>query len=127
LKPDDAIPVQNTANTPLFITVADGFAQGVVGSLTKGSHSSSESSLKAPHPKRKERWEKLNEILEKLKSSDSTGYSYVKWNQVKDVLRTTPYTQSIKAIPDLQLSLLSQYLSFASKCFGPVRDGSYIT
>ena len=45
------------------------------------------------------------------------------WNQFKDVLRTTPYTQSIKAIPDVQLSLLSQYLSFASKCFGPVTSG----
>jgi hypothetical protein len=104
-------------------TLQQALAQGNVG-LTKGSRSSSESSLKPPHPKRKLRWEKLNEILaknkRKLKSSDSADYSYVKWNEVKDVLQTTPYTQSLKAIPDVQLSFLSQYLSFASKCFGPV-------
>jgi hypothetical protein len=118
---------ENDDEHPLFIGVADGSAQGIVGSLTTGSRSSSESSLKAPHPKRKERWEKLNEILEKnkkkLKSSDSTGYSYVKWNQVKNVLRTTPYVQSSKAIPEIQFNILSQYLSFASKCFGPVTSG----
>ena len=127
LQPDDPIPAQNTAQIPLFISIVDGSTQGIVGSLTTGSRSSSESSLKAPHPKRKERWEKLNEILEKnkkkLKSSDSTGYSYVKWNQVKNVLRTTPYIQSSKAIPEIQFNILSQYLSFASKCFGPVTSG----
>jgi hypothetical protein len=89
LEPDEAILAQNTAKAPLFISVADGFVQGIVGSLTKWCCSSSESSLKSPHPKRKERWEKLNEILGKYKKSDSTGYSYVKWNQVKSVLRTT--------------------------------------
>jgi hypothetical protein len=118
---------ENDDEHPLIISVSDGSAQGIVGSLTTGSRSSSESSLKAPHPKRKERWEKLNEILEKnkkkLKSSDSTGYSYVKWNQVKNVLRTTPYVQSSKAIPEIQFNILSQYLSFASKCFGPVTSG----
>jgi hypothetical protein len=127
LQPDDPIPAQNTAKTPLFISIADGSTQCIVGSLTTGSRSSSESSLKAPHPKRKERWEKINEILEKnkkrLKSNDSTGYSYVKWNQVKNVLRTTPYVQKPKGIPEIQLNILSQYLSFASKCFGPVTSG----
>jgi hypothetical protein len=127
LQPDDAIPAQNTAQTPLFISIADGSTQGIVGSLTTGSRSSSESSLKAPHPKRKERWEKLNEILEKnkkkSKTTDSTAYSYVSWNQVKNVLRTTPYIQSSKAIPDIQFGILSRYLSFATKCFGPVTSG----
>jgi hypothetical protein len=128
LQPDDPIPAQNTAQTPLFISISDGSTQGIVGSLTTGSRSSSESSLKAPHPKRKERWEKLNEIFEKnkkkLKSSDSTGYSYVKWNQVKSVLRTTPYVQSSKAIPEIQFNILSQYLLFALKCFGPVTSSN---
>ncbi|KAK5667467.1 hypothetical protein QVD99_006061 [Batrachochytrium dendrobatidis] len=112
LQPDDPIPAQNTAKTPLFITVADS---------SLGSRSLSKSSLKAPHPKRKERWEQLNEILEKnkrkSKATDSTAYSYVSWNQVKDVLRTTPYIQSSKAIPDTQFNILTQYLSFATKCF----------
>ncbi|OAJ40352.1 hypothetical protein BDEG_24097 [Batrachochytrium dendrobatidis JEL423] len=115
LQPDDPIPAQNTAKTPLFITVADS---------SLGSRSLSKSSLKAPHPKRKERWEQLNEILEKnkrkSKATDSTAYSYVSWNQVKDVLRTTPYIQSSKAIPDTQFNILTQYLSFATKCFGSV-------
>jgi hypothetical protein len=127
LQPDDAIPGQNTAQAPLCISVANGSAQGIVGSLTTGCRSSSESSLKAPHPKRKERWEQLNEILEKnkkkSKTTDSTAYSYVSWNQVKNVLRTTPYIQSSKAIPDIQFGILSQYLSFATKCFGPVTSG----
>jgi hypothetical protein len=127
LQPDDPIPAQNTAKAPLFISIADGSTQGIFGSLTTGSRSSSESSLKGPHPKRKERWKKLNEILEKnkkkLKSSDSTGYSCVKWHQVKYVLRTTPYAQSSKAIPEIQFNILSQYLSFASKCFGPLTSG----
>ena len=127
LQPDDPIPDQNTAKTPLFIGVADGSSPGIVGSLTTGSRSSSESSLKAPHPKRKERWERLNEILEKnrkkSKATDSTGYSYVKWNQIKHVLRTNPYFQPSKAIPDIQFNTLSQYLSFATKCFGPVTSG----
>lgn len=119
---------ENDDEHPLFISFADGgSAQGIVGSLTTGSRSLSESSLKAPHPKRKERWEQLNEILEKnkkkSKTTDSTAYSYVSWNQVKNVLRTTPYIQSSKAIPDFQFGILSQYLSFATKCFGPVTSG----
>ena len=32
LQPDDPIPAQNTAQTPLFISVANGSAQGIVGS-----------------------------------------------------------------------------------------------
>jgi hypothetical protein len=118
---------KNDDEHPLFISVVNGSAQGIVGSLTTGSRSSSESSLKAPHPKRKERWEQLNEILEKnkkkSKTTDSTAYSYVSWTQVKNVLRTTPYIQSSKAIPDVQFNILSQYLSFATKCFGPVTSG----
>jgi hypothetical protein len=46
-------------------------------------------------------FQKLNEILEKnkkkLKSRDSTGYSYVKWNQVKNVLLFNHQRQSQKS------------------------------
>jgi hypothetical protein len=108
--------LKNDDEHPLFISIADGSTQGIVGSLRTGSR------LKAPHRKRKERWEKLNEIFErnKKKSKTTSGNSYVSWSQVKDVLRTTPYVQSSKAIPEIQFNILSQYLSFAKKCFGPV-------
>ena len=83
--------------------------------------------MKAPHPKRKERWEKLNVILERNKKRrteiDFTADSYVPWSQVKDILKTTPYIQSSKSIPDAQLNILSQYLSIATKCFGPLTSG----
>jgi len=81
-----------------------------------GSRPSLESSLtgKSPHPKRKARWIQLNEILEentkKLKTSDSTAYSYVSWNQVESILQTESYVQSSKKIPDVQFNILSQYL-----------------
>jgi hypothetical protein len=116
--------IENDDEHPLFISITDGSAHGIVGSLTLGSRSSS---LKAPHPKRKERWVQLNKILgknkKKLKSSNSTGYSYVKWNQIKHLLRTTPYVQSSKTIPDIQANFLTEYLSFAEKCFDPVVSG----
>ena len=115
LQPDDAIPVQNTAKTPLFIIVID--------ELADSRTPASDSNLKPPHPKRKERWEKLNAILEqnrkKRKDTDSTAYyyAYVPWSQVKDILKTTPY------IPDAHFNILSQYLSITTKCFGPVTSG----
>ena len=62
-----------------------------------GSRPFLESSLtgKPPHPKRKARWIQLNEILEentkKSKTSDSTVYSCVSWNQVESILQTVPY------------------------------------
>ena len=81
--------------------------------------------MKAPHPKRKERWEKLNDILEqnKKKSKISDRYSYVTWKQVKNILCTTPYVQSTKDIPEVKFDFLSQYLSFATKCFGSLFFG----
>ena len=101
--------------------------QGLAENKT-GGQSSSDSNLNAPHPKRKERWEKINEILGKNKKRsvaiDSTGYSYVKWSELKIVFETTPYVQSLKAIPDREFSILSQYLSFATKCFGPITSGN---
>ena len=39
------------------------------------------------------------------------------------MLRTTPYTQTTKIIPEKQFNVLSQYLIFATKCFGPVTSG----
>ena len=113
----------NSLGNPLFISV-----QLAESERRVGSRSSSGSSLNAPHPKRKERWEQINEILGKNKKRsvaiDSTGYSYVKWSEVKLVFKTTPYVQSLKAIPDKEFSILSQYLSFATKCFGPITSGN---
>jgi hypothetical protein len=120
--PGDVLPDQNTSKNPLFIIV-----QRNKANRNNGSRSSSESSLKTPHPKRKERWEQLNEILgknrKKSKSTDSTGYSYVKWTELKSVLKTTPYVQPLKPMPDREFNILSQYLSFATKCFGPITSG----
>ena len=76
---------------------------------------------------RKKRWEQLNEILEKnakkSKTSGSTAYSYASWSQLKSVLQTTPYHQAYKKIPDDQFNVLSQYLSFATKCFDSIMSG----
>ena len=121
LEPDDPIPAPNTAKTPLFISVEE------QPTVSQGSRTSSKSNLNAPHPKRKERWGKLNVILErnkkKSKKSNSTAYSYVTWKQVKNIICTTPYFQSTKAIPKVKFDFLSQYLSVATKCFGSLSSG----
>ena len=121
------IPLQpdylaNDYSHPFFIRAVDVSPEGLAGP----ARSLSESRLNAPHPKRKERWEQLNAILarnKKKSKTNSTAYSYVSWNDVKHVLKTTPYTQSSKAIPDIEFGILSQYLSFATKCFGPITSG----
>ena len=114
---------ENNYGHPLLISVKLAESESRIG-----SRSASGSSLNAPHPKRKERWEQINAILGKNKKRstaiDSTGYSYVKWSEVKIVFKTTPYVQSLKAIPDREFSILSQYLSFATKCFGPITSGN---
>jgi len=85
-------------------------------------------SHKLPHPKRKARWDQLNEILadnkKKSKLHDSTAYSYVTWSDVKKIFRTTPYTQPHKSLPDSQLDFLARYLSVAMKCFRPITLGN---
>jgi hypothetical protein len=101
----------------------------VVPSSRSSSRSTSESSLtgKEPNPKRKQRWIELNEILEgnakKSKTNDSTAYSYVTWNQVKNVFNATNYVQPRRNIDDAQLSFLAQYLSITTKCFGDITTG----
>jgi hypothetical protein len=101
----------------------------VVPSSRSSSRSTSESSLtgKEPNPKRKQRWIELNDILEgnakKSKTNDSTAYSYVTWNQVKNVFNPTNYIQSRRKIDDDQLSFLAQYLSITTKCFGDITTG----
>ncbi|KAJ2991791.1 hypothetical protein HDV02_003480 [Globomyces sp. JEL0801] len=100
-----------------------------VPSSRSSDQCSSESSLarKEPNPKRKQRWIALNEVLEgkakKSKTSDSTGYCYVSWNEVKTVFNPTNYVQLRRNIDDAQLSFLSQYLSLTTKCFGDITTG----
>ncbi|KAH9103938.1 hypothetical protein LEN26_015156 [Aphanomyces euteiches] len=70
------------------------------------------SDVKKPHLKRKERWDQLNEILDKNKkksrNNDSTGYSYVSWPDVQDIL----------------LNFLAQYLSYATTSLEPITFGT---
>jgi hypothetical protein len=80
-----------------------------------------------PDPDRKRRWDKLNEILlankKKHKSTGTSAYSYVSWNEVELVLPTVIYEQTVKPIPDDVLEVLESYLEFASKSFGMVLTG----
>ncbi|KAI8617001.1 hypothetical protein BC830DRAFT_148145 [Chytriomyces sp. MP71] len=68
----------------------------------QGSSTSSDSSLsvKEPHTVCKRRWHELNRILssnkKKLKTTDSVGYSYVTWAQVKEIFKTTSYGKQLK-------------------------------
>ncbi|KAJ3221898.1 hypothetical protein HDU81_010272 [Chytriomyces hyalinus] len=95
----------------------------------QGSRNSSDSSLsiKEPHAARRRRWEELNRILssnkKKLKTTDSVGYSYVTWSQVKDIFNTKAYKQTVKEIPEDTANLLFNYLSVITKCFGPITTG----
>ncbi|KAG9404306.1 hypothetical protein AC1031_004519 [Aphanomyces cochlioides] len=88
----------------------------------------SEAHVKTPHPKRKARWDQLNETLgsnkKKAKHSNSTGYSYVSWSDVRDVFETTQYTQPHKQIPDSLLNFLAEYLSYATKSMKPITVGN---
>ncbi|KAJ3199502.1 hypothetical protein HDU67_002777, partial [Dinochytrium kinnereticum] len=101
----------------------------VVPSSRSSRRNTSESNRtgKEPNPKKKERWIKLNEILEgnatKFKTIDSTAYSYVTWNQVKSVFKPTNYVQPGQHMDDAQLSFFSQYLSITTKCFGGITTG----
>ncbi|KAI9342674.1 hypothetical protein BDR26DRAFT_859356, partial [Obelidium mucronatum] len=92
------------------------------------SSSSSESSLsiKQPHLSRKRRWEELNKILsqnKKMKASGSVGYSYVTWNDVKSVFKTSPFVLPIEPLPNDAFELLTKYLAVATRCFGPITTG----
>ena len=48
----------------------------------------------------------------------------VSWNQVELILNTKSYVQLCKEFPDDQFNILSHYLSFATKCFGPITTGN---
>ncbi|KAI8833953.1 hypothetical protein BJ741DRAFT_610609 [Chytriomyces cf. hyalinus JEL632] len=95
---------------------------------TIGNRSSLNSSLsiKEPHAVRKRRWQKLNRILspnKKLKTTESEGYSYVTWSQVKDIFKLMSYLQTVKEIPEDTANLLFNHLSVLTKCFGPITTG----
>lgn len=96
----------------------------VVPSSSTFIQSTLESNLttKEPHPTRKGRWSRINDVLEenkkRSKTNDSTAYSYVTWNQVKSIFNPTKYVQPRKHIDDAHLDFLLQYLSYVTKCFG---------
>ena len=54
--------------------------------------------VKNPNQKRKERWIKLNEILDrnakKSRVNDSTAYLYVSWNDVQSLFEPSNYVQT---------------------------------
>ncbi|KAL7519513.1 hypothetical protein ACHAWX_004263 [Stephanocyclus meneghinianus] len=85
--------------------------------------------MKEPNPNRKDRWDKLNEILSKNKKkstkhkNDSTAYSYVSWNDVESVFAPVKYVQEQRPVDDIHLNFLAQYLSYTTKCFGPIHTG----
>jgi len=91
----------------------------VVPSLSSSSPSQS--------TKRRQRWTKLNEILEgnakKSKTNDSTAYSYLTWNQVEPIFHPTRNVQPQRTMDDVQLDFLAKYLSFATKSFGSISSG----
>jgi hypothetical protein len=76
----------------------------------------------------------LNEVLDLNKKakisgdSSSVGYSYVKWDQVKDILTTlngTCVEINDENVVDLDMiTTLSKYLSYASLCFGSITEGN---
>jgi hypothetical protein len=84
------------------------------------SRSSSDSSIKKPHHKRKARWDQLNAVLVQNKKrnsqKDSTGYSHVSWNDVRSIFTTIPYNQPTKDISQEAFKVISDYLSFVGTC-----------
>jgi hypothetical protein len=57
-----------------------------------------QNNVKNPNQKRKERWIKLNEILDsnakKSRVNDSTAYLYVSWNDVQSLFEPSNYVQT---------------------------------
>ena len=80
--------------------------------------------------KRRQRWEKLNEALQRVVPNSeidhSPLYSNVTWDQLKSGLRITKYVQSEKSIDDVDLDLFEQYLSVTTKCFKSISCGGDI-
>lgn len=86
---------------------------------------------------RKRRWDTLNSVLDVNKKardnkrSDgllTVGYSYVLWNQVKDIFSVVTGTvgsenSSSTVLQEDHLDALFHYLSCASLCFGSITEG----
>ncbi|KAG2794573.1 hypothetical protein PC116_g26137 [Phytophthora cactorum] len=85
-----------------------------------------------PHSEnRRKRWRELNKILDKNKKAktngddgSSTGYSYVRWSEVKSVLDYERYKQERKPIPDHTCDFLVKYLKYASDAMNGYTDAS---
>jgi len=80
---------------------------------------------------RRKRWRELNEILDKNKKAktngddgSSTGYSYVRWSEVKSVLNYERYKQERKPIPDHAFDFLIKYLKYAAEAMNGYTDAS---
>ncbi|EPZ34517.1 hypothetical protein O9G_001773, partial [Rozella allomycis CSF55] len=64
---------------------------------------------------------------ETVKANDSTAYAHVSdvtWNDVKKIFNPRKYVQERRNIDNDQLSILTQYLSITTKCFGTVTTGN---
>jgi hypothetical protein len=83
---------------------------------------------------RKRRWDSLNTVLDinkkarsnlRLDGLPSVGYSYVSWDQVKEIFPVIQGTigSVSTGLPDAMLDALSHYLSWASLCFGSITEG----
>ncbi|KAG2844590.1 hypothetical protein PC113_g18372 [Phytophthora cactorum] len=81
----------------------------------------------APHPSRKRRWDKLNEVLDKnkkaKKSAGSTGFSYVSFSEINNIMPAVEYEQTSKPIPDEKLDAVHGYFPLLLKAFGDVVTG----
>ncbi|KAG2814647.1 hypothetical protein PC118_g18109 [Phytophthora cactorum] len=80
---------------------------------------------------RRKRWRELNDILDKNKKAKtnggdgtSTGYSYVRWSEVKSVLDYEFYRQNRKPIPEDKFNFLWEYLTYASKAMNGYADAA---
>jgi hypothetical protein len=126
LEPDEPLPEENTETSPLLLAIPRKY-DNTFGTPTFSSFIS----VKPPHPARKRRWGELNKALAKhelkVASKDYVGCTHVKWDEVKHVLRTSPYTQAIKELPNHAFDLLSTYLSAASKSFCFINTGGDAT
>lgn len=79
-----------------------------------------------PTPSRKQRWMKLNQILQSNGNmkNGSTGYSSVTWPQVKSIFNPSQYEQKRRTIPLSSLKFLSKYLKYTSNSLGLVTTGT---
>ena len=85
---------------------------------------------------RKRRWDGLNAVLDinkKARIKDghmSVGYSYANWEQVKGFFHLVTgnlQTTTGDGLPQLLLTALHQYLSYATICFGSITEGKRLS